>query len=464
MSAFALPPLPPELMQALMRQQGAGMPGAPAGGIPPGTIPKPAVVPQSAAVSPPPGQTPAPVTQPSGARPTPVAPGAPKPPPPTDDPTAIGMGPPPGKPPDVMSYLNPMLADRTRLMQERQAADERTRIDPMAVKPRLWERLVGIGLGATQLGGDAKGVASEVTHRRLNSAEAQRNFALSPIDQQLAALDKGAPLAEAASRGALGQGELNLKTATENRERFSAQSNAQYKSDIADIREQVAQGNIEKAQNQLDQAQKVLEQKKTHDQEWFQNQQELLAIRQELADQKANKNTRGTPNQFRGAEDKKAAALAKAEDEFQQATKEIHLDRSHKPDDELYNQDKAEYDNQVRVLEGKKRAAQDAYLADVRTLGGESEGATKPETQPNAPGAQPSGSSGQPTLSPANVPNQAPASKPSLPTEVGPAGEKPLKIGKGDADGKQYGYFASTRQWMLLPQMPTGTLLTGGAK
>ncbi len=37
-----------------------------------------------------------------------------------------------------------------------------------------------------------------------------------------------------------------------------------------------------------------------------------------------------------------------------------------------------------------------------------------------------------------------------LPKESGPAGEKPLKTGTGQ-DGKKYGFFASTKQWMLMP-------------
>lgn len=37
-----------------------------------------------------------------------------------------------------------------------------------------------------------------------------------------------------------------------------------------------------------------------------------------------------------------------------------------------------------------------------------------------------------------------------LPTVVGPANETPVKIGTG-TDGKKYGYYKSTGQWMQIP-------------
>ena len=66
-------------------------------------------------------------------------------------------------------------------------------------------------------------------------------------------MDKEAtPLAEAAERTAHEQGQLDL-------ERYNAITNSDYKEAIAEVRDEVAKGNIEKAKDLLDQQQKALD-------------------------------------------------------------------------------------------------------------------------------------------------------------------------------------------------------------
>ena len=147
----------------------------------------------------------------------------------TDDPAVKGgMGEMP-KTPDLGSYLNPALNQYKSDLAGYQQADVANRIDPQKVKPRLWERLAGFALGATQLKNpeNAGAVAGEVVGRRRAGAELARSTALAPWTQRLEQDKAGVPLAESAARTAYEQGELGLKTAAENRERFSAIKSAE---------------------------------------------------------------------------------------------------------------------------------------------------------------------------------------------------------------------------------------------
>src|SRR4029077_164365 len=101
------------------------------------------------------------------------------------------------KPPDISSYLNPALSRMNELMAKRAAVPS---VDPNQVKPKWWERALGVALGATQLRNpeNAANVADMVVHRRLYGAERNRNLALQPIDQQIAAEREAFPLYPAA--------------------------------------------------------------------------------------------------------------------------------------------------------------------------------------------------------------------------------------------------------------------------
>src|SRR5205823_1139212 len=147
-----------------------------------GPQPTPQTVAQNRAVEGMPVAAPAAAIQPT-AQPQKPAPA------PTDDPAIAPVE----KPPDVSSYLNPALSRMSDLMAKRAAVPA---IDPQQTKPRLWERLAGIALGATQLKNpeNAGAVADSVVHRRLYGAERQRNLALQPIDEQIKSEREAFPL------------------------------------------------------------------------------------------------------------------------------------------------------------------------------------------------------------------------------------------------------------------------------
>jgi hypothetical protein len=278
---------------------------------------------------------------------------------------------------DLGSYLNPALKQYQADQAGYQQADEANRIDPQQVKPRLWERLAGFALGATQLKDpqNAGAVAGEVVNRRRAGAEQARSTALAPWTQRLQQDKEGLPLAEASARTGYEQGELDLRRAAEERDRFTAVQNADNKQALLDVREEVAQGNIEKAANLLDQKQKELELKKTHDSEWFAMQHAILDLRSRMEDRKAEKAKEGKDHtaQAVGAETAKANALTAAEDKYRKARTVIDTD--HPPDDK--GQESAEHKEAMAALNDElitdKQRAQDAYSAKSAELGGSGE-------------------------------------------------------------------------------------------
>lgn len=226
---FQVPQMPPELVQALrMKANMSGLPpanpGAPIGPpVIPATIAQNNVAglgPQPPAGMPPtPSQPPpAPPIQ-SGAAAQPKA----SLPQPTDDPTMVK----PVQAPDVSSYITPALKQMQDLMTKRQAVEDANKIDPNAVKPRWWERALGVALGATQLKNpeNAGAVASNVVNRRLNYAQQQRDLALKPIDAQIAAQKETLPLYTAAGEAVANQGRLDLEASGQNETQRSNRAN-----------------------------------------------------------------------------------------------------------------------------------------------------------------------------------------------------------------------------------------------
>lgn len=452
MGGFIVPPMPAELVAALKRQQGA-VPGAPMGaglpvnGRPPMTSP---IVAQPPTGQPLPGAS----TNlgPTGANVMPATPG--KVPPVTDDPSvpkgpaATGttddlesrgmlsrISPQPAaqpapaalpKSPDLASYLNPALKQYQSDLSGYQQADQANRLDPQQLRPKWWERLLGFALGATQLKdpSNAGNVASEVTNRRLNEATANRERALAPWTQRLQMDKEATPLAEAAERTAHEQGQLDL-------ERYNAITNSDYKEAIAEVRDEVAKGNIEKAKDLLDQQQKALDEKTKHDAEWYQMQHALLDVRQQLADardrQVDKNNNKAKPGQSVAIESRKASALQKAKTAYDRETDLAGSDpEARRVADDNFKQ--------------AQQDAQDAYEAEINAAGGDAAHQDVESWRGN--GAKPG--------APAKA---APAAKPATsadeaPTKTGPAGEKPLRTaGQG-----KIGYYKSTGQWMLVPQ------------
>ena len=367
-------------------------------------------------------------------------------PPVTDDPAVVGdksMGAMP-KPTDPSSYLNPALqkfqADQAGWNRE----DEAHRIDPQQVKPRLWERLVGFGLGATQLKDpqNAGAVASEVVNRRRNAAEQNRSTALAPWTQRLQMDKEGMPLATAAADVADKQARLNLDTAKEERERYTAITNSENKDALANIRDQLVKGNIEKAKDLLDQKQKELERKGERDKDYFQMQHALLDVRQQLADARDRQVDNGNktkPGQSVAIESKKAAALQKAKATYDRET-------------ELAGNDPEARATADANFKQAQQDAQDAYENEIGAAGGE---ATHQDVASwrGKPAATSTASTGAPAS--AAKPATDTTSASAAPTATGPKGETPVKTASDDK--AKIGFYKSTGQWMLVPQTQVPT-------
>ncbi|MGC2182254.1 MAG: hypothetical protein WA637_03130, partial [Terriglobales bacterium] len=180
-------------------------------------------------------------------------------PPPSDDPSLA-----PVKAPDLTNYLNPIIQQQQALNAKRAAVPP---IDPNAVKPKAWERIVGTLLGATQLRNpeNAGAVASQVVNRRRIGAEEARATALQPINEEQEALDKQMPLYTAAGRAAYEQADLGLRTAGENRQRAADKLTAGYRTDWNEIRQQRADDQAKAAQDRADQQKAALDERERHD-------------------------------------------------------------------------------------------------------------------------------------------------------------------------------------------------------
>jgi hypothetical protein len=374
----------------------------------------------------------------------------PKVPPVTDDPAVVGngnsnMGAMP-KTPDLASYLNPALKQYQGDLAGYQHADQANRIDPQQVKPRLWERLVGFGLGATQLKDpqNAGAVAGEVVNRRLNAAEQGRSNALAPWTQRLQMDKEGMPLATAAADVADKQARINLDTAKENRERYTAISNSEYKDALASIRDEVAKGNIDKANDLLDQRQKELEEKKDHDAEWFQMQHALLDLREKIAD-KGKDHTAQTM----GAETQKANALREADRAFDRAYAAENFPGPKEPWTDSQRARLAELEQQ---RDDAKQGGEDAYEAKSSEL----KGAPVEHQDVSSWRSKPAGNSSSSAAPASNAkPVNDTSSAGAVPTATGPKGETPVKTAN---DGKvKIGFYKSTGQWMVVPQTQVPT-------
>lgn len=365
---WTMPPMPEELKAQLMRRQSpmgpaGAMPQAPYGPQPtPQTVaqnrmeeggqPTASIQPGPSNLTPGPGvpiyRTPPPQTT--------SQPGSPGTPPPSDDPSVNPVG----KPPDISSYLNPALARMNDLLTKRAAVPA---IDPNQVKPRWWERALGVVLGATQLRNpeNAGPLADSVVHRRLYGAERARNLVLQPLDQQIAAERESFPLYTAAGEAAYRQAELGQNANRENRERYTARTGNEYKTKWNDIREQ--RTNEQAAQNDAknQQAKDALSERERHDQETEDLRGKLNDVRDRLAtvqENKPAKGTQGTPSQFAGLEVKKQQALGKAHSEYQKTVSGLA------PND-LEGHTQAAQD-----LQEAQQQAQDAYEQEIISLGG----------------------------------------------------------------------------------------------
>lgn len=364
----------------------------------------------------------------------------------TDDPAVPKSGAQPmgamPQTPDLGSYLNPALQQYKSDLSGYQKADEANRINPQQVKPRLWERLVGFGLGMTQLKNpeNAGNVASEVVNRRRTGAEQARSTALAPWTQRLEQDKAGVPLAESAARTAYEQGELGLKSAAENRERFTAQSNADAKDELNTIRDEWNKDRSAQAEARLNE---LAEKNKDN----LELQRQVLDLKRDMLDYKMSQGSKAKPGQSVGIESKKAAALAKAKTAYNKATELAGSDpEARKTADDNFKE--------------AQQDAQDAYEAEINAAGGDashqdvSSWRSKPAAAAPASSAAP-GSPAKPAAAPENAAPTAMGPKDETPLAIDPKTNKPVPGGAPsiykDDQGRRIGFYKSTGQWMLVP-------------
>lgn len=338
----------------------------------------------------PPGDTPSPVLRPGmpGAPPdtaglpingprtpvvpynatTPAAPAAlPPSPKPSDDP-AVTMPslptPPTFRSPDL---LNQRLATRAAIQDTERAHAN----DARDFRPHWYDRLlggvtagvVGGATGNSQLGAD---VGGRVTSRAFNRADQERQRQEVPLYRELNAQKEDEPFYTKADESSQRTFEDKRQNAVEERNQITAKEKNEMAQQLADIKQQMADNKHEEAEARIKELQARLDEKTSHDKDWLDLQNKLLDIKRDALEVRGA----ATANQFREVEDRKNAALAKAEEEFNKATEGLNLKSPHTDavQDDLYSSQKAEYDRQVDILNKKKAQAQSAYLVDIEDL------------------------------------------------------------------------------------------------
>jgi hypothetical protein len=350
--AWTMPAPPDQLIQLLRRRS----PMAPAGALPPpGSAPPPQMAfgpqptPQTVAQNQPPIAQPQPVQQ------------APAMPPPSDNPDLS-----PVKAPDLSAYAGPLMEyqkQQADLNARRKAVPD---IDPNQTKPKLWERLLGIALGATQLRNpeNAGAVAGQVVNRRKIGAEDARNEALRPINEQQDALDKQLPFITAAQRAAYEQAELGQRTDTENTSRWSANRLAKSRDTQNDEREKRINETAAQNEAKNKQAQDVLTQREQNDRDRNTLTDRLRSLEE---DRRANTTVRqGTPGQFSGVDAKREQANATAHTAYNKATADLPKSKTVEWTPAQLDTLRAAKDD----YDEAEQSAQNAWENEVRSLGG----------------------------------------------------------------------------------------------
>lgn len=302
---------------------------------------------------------------------------------PTDDPTIAGDVP---KPPDFAQYFQPAMQRIQELEAKRAAVPA---IDPQQVKPKLWERLAGVAVGMTQLKNpeNAGAVADQVVHRRLHGAEQARAMALQPIDEQLKQAREDFPIYSAAGEAAARGFNAQMDVAKENRERFTAKTNAQNKDEANQIREMYDKGRIEDVKAALEAKLKEIDEKAEKNQKDFEMKSKLLQLQQDLGFEKLND---AKQQKFVGIANSKRDAERKADEDFQRQLDKI---------DENYRPGSKEHEDALaqarQMRQDSYQRAQNSYEDQIRASGGNAEhwtmtpqGAKKEER--STPASQPS--------------------------------------------------------------------------
>lgn len=163
--------------------------------------------------------------------------------------------------PDLSNSPLAKLLAQTQDTQSKLAAVPKP--DPTQLRPRLWERLLGFAAGtAAGMKGDtalAGQISRNVTGRRMAQAQSDYNAQTSPLKAQLDSEREGLGMAEAQSKIPQQNFQNQMEVTKEKREQSSAKSLAEHREDLDDIKQQIANNNLQGAQDRIDQKQKELE-------------------------------------------------------------------------------------------------------------------------------------------------------------------------------------------------------------
>jgi hypothetical protein len=252
------------------------------------------------------------------AAPPPVAPTVPKP---SDDP-ALSM---PALPPvptfQAPDVLNKRIATRTGIEDVNRAHANDARDN----KPHWYDRLLGGVTGAVVgglTGNEKQGaeVGGKVTNRAFNRADTEKQRELSPLLRELNSQKEDEPFYTRSDKAGQDTFEDKFKVAKEGREQQTATANAEYKSDLNDIKQSMADNKHEEALSRIQEMEKRLDEKKDHDKDWLGVQNQLLELRKQTLELKEKK---GAGKKSGNLSDKiqkdKDAGEARAKREYDQA-------------------------------------------------------------------------------------------------------------------------------------------------
>lgn len=220
---------------------------------------------------------------------------------------------------------------------------------------------------------------------QFNRANQQYGEQRAQLGQQLDAERGMIPVAESRARVAQ-QGFANqLDLRKENREEQTAQSNSEYKKDLNDIRQMYDSGRIEEAQRRLDE---TAEKNKNN----FGVQNELLQVRQQLADaasQRANQSGGGPGGGMSAGQQRefnsRTRSLQREMDRIEKDRSDVHkglidMEQYGKPASPLLQKRMSDYDKQINDLQTKIDAAHDDIM-------GKAEKNSAPPSEVTPPGS-----------------------------------------------------------------------------
>jgi hypothetical protein len=250
-----------------------------------------------------------------------MAPAAPKP---SDDP-ALTMPTLPQTPtfqaPDL---LNKRTATRTAIDSVNAAHANDARDN----RPHWYDRLLGGALGAAVggvTGNEKQGaeVGGKVTNRAFNRVDQQRQRELSPLFRNLNAQKEDEPFYKESDKAGQDTFEDKFKVAKEGREQQTATANAEYKNDLNDIKQSMADNKHDEALSRIQEMEKRLDEKTNHDKDWMDIQNKLLDLRQQAIDLKEKNGGKKTGNISDRIQKDKDATESRAKRDYDKAMEGI---------------------------------------------------------------------------------------------------------------------------------------------